>query len=377
VKCKDVKDSKSGPGDASAPIDACKTGCPCKPITSITIVSIEFVSDHALLKDYTTDWADGGARFPKPEWTAANQYPVSHTMDKNVEIKLTIEVAPPDACPETGTIHGEGPGSLIFEKKGYTFKPGKDTISLTSDSKLEKKIQELAFTINWTSPGTSVAISPSSTTNTMFVTMDTPTTVAAWPGITLKRMRHAVSAAGGANSLDPHKIVKHVISKWKRFNLSVQFDNAWELADDVMDSSGTQLVGADCQTIVRHTQNVILMVGCPGTAEAIVVWAKVPAPATGVENAFPRPNVSDPKQWYNDFNTRDPARATWRATLLDSHLGQNRFEACLKFTYGGITKYYAGGVTDFDTANQVIRVFRSLSWREDDTGVVRGDIFTY
>jgi hypothetical protein len=364
------------PGDATAPIDSCKTGCPCKPITSIAIVSIEFVSDHKLLKDYTTNWDDGGARFPKPEWTAANQYPVSHTMDKNVKIKLTIEVSPPDACPETVAIHGEGPGKLIFEKKGYTFKPGKDTISLTSDLKLEKKIQELAFTINWTSPGTSVAISPSSTTNTMFVTMDTPTTVAAWPGITLKRMRHAVDGAGGANSLDPHKIVKHVISKWKRFNLKVAFNNAWELGDDVVDSSG-KLVGADCQTIVRHTQNVILMVGCPGTAEAIVVWAKVPAPATGVENAYPSPNVYDPKQWYNSFNKPDPARAAWCAALVDGNMDLNKFEACLKFTYGGTTKYYAGGVSDFDTANQVIRVFRSLSWMEDITFVLQTDVFMY
>jgi hypothetical protein len=340
------------------------------------IVSVEFVTDHQLLKDYMTDWVDGGSRFPKPEWTAAYQYAVSHTLDKNVGIKLTIEVSPSNACPETGTIHGEGPGGMIFEKKDRSFKPGRETILLTSDLKLDKKIQELAFTINWTSPGTSVAISPSSTTNTMFVTMDTPTTVPAWPGTTLKRMRHAVKAAGGANSLDPHEIVKHVISKWNRFNLAVAFQNAWELGDDVTDASG-QLVGADCQTIVRHTQNVILMIGCPGTAEAIVVWAKVPAPATGVENAFPRPNVSDPKQWYNSFNTPNAARASWRATLVDGSMGQNRYEACLRFTYGGTTKYYAGGVTDFNNANQVIRVFRSLSWKDDNTNVLQTDIYMY
>jgi hypothetical protein len=374
--CKPVKSSDAGPGDANAPIDACGSNCPCKPITSISIVSVEFVSDDKLLKDYTADWGDGGARFPKPEWTPANQYPVSHTMDKTVEIKLTIEVSPANACPETGAIHGDGPGGMVFEKKGYTFKSGRDTIVLTSDRKLDKKIQELAFTVSWSSPGTSVAISPGSTANTMFVTMDTPATVSAWPGITLKRMRHSVNAAGGAGSIDPHAIVKHVISKWSRFNLAVAFNNAWELGDDVRDAAGN-LVGADCQTIVRHTQNVIMMVGCPGTAVAIVVWAKVPAPATGVENAYPSPNVASPKQWFNSFNPFNPARANWRATLVDGSMGQNKFEACLKFTYGGNTRYYAGGVSDFANANQVIRVFRSLSWKDDTTDALQSDIFMY
>src|SRR6185369_9938638 len=62
--------------------------CPCKPIASITILSVDFKSDHALLKDYDTDWNDGGARFPDPEWTAAAQHPISHTMDKEVQIEV-------------------------------------------------------------------------------------------------------------------------------------------------------------------------------------------------------------------------------------------------------------------------------------------------
>lgn len=369
------KSGESGPSASTPP--GCATGkCPCKPLSSIKLLSVTFKSDHNLLKDYDTDWKDGGARFPKPEWTPAAQHPVSHTMDKPVTVEVEIEVEPADACPETGTLKGEGPGGMVFEKTGVSFAAGKQKITVTSDKNVEKKIQELNFQVNWKTIGTSVSLSPSQSANKMFVTMDTPTTPR-WPGITLKRMRHAVKATGGAGSLDPHTIVKHVMSKWSTFNLSQVYDNEWELADDATDPATGALIGADCQTIVRHTESVIRMVGCPGTTEFIVVWAKVPAPAAGIENPAYSPNVSDPKQWYNNFNPPDPAKATWRATLVDHSGGQNRYEACLKFEHGGVKKYYAGGVGRLDNVNQVIRVFKTMSWRDDNTGVIKGVIFTY
>jgi len=357
--------------------------CPkCKPIATIQIVSVKFLSDHAMLKNYTTDWKDGGSAFPKPEWTAANQYPVSHTMDKQVEIEVEIDVAPPDACPKTGTLHGEGPGGMVFEKSGVSFAPGRIKLSLKSDRKVEKKIQELNFSINWSAQGPNAPISPSQTANTMYVTMGNPTTPR-WPGITLKRMRHAVKATGAANSLNPHEIVKHVMSKWSTFNLQQVYNNEWELADDATDPMTGALIGADCQTIVRHTESVIRMVGCPGKAEFIVVWAKVPTPAHGEENPAYSPNVSDPKQWYNAFRPFDAAKAKWRATLVDGDGNQNRYEACLRFTYpegssaASDKKYYAGGVGRRDDADSVIRVFQSMSWKDDDTGILKDIIFTY
>lgn len=326
---------------------------PCK-IRTIQIVSVEYLSDHKLLKDYDTDWADGGSRYPKPEWTDKVQHPVSHTMDQQVKLKVTLEVGPPGCAPETGSLKGVGPGGLTFELKNVTFKPGQIVLEMTSDKKLEKKVQELEFAIDWTVSGTAATLSPARTSNRMFVTIDTPTTPTE-PGVTLKRMRQAVTAVGGAASLDPHKIVAHIMARWGSFNLQAPYNNAWELADSS--------VGGDCQTIVRYTQNVIKMVGCPGLAEAIVVWAKVPTPATGQENAFPRPNVSDPPQWHNDFRPPVPARARWMAALVDGGGGLNRYEACLRFTHGGVTKYYPGGVRAImDNANQVIQVFSRLSW---------------
>jgi hypothetical protein len=360
--------SNSGPSSNSSP-DCPSGNCPCKPITAIKLVSVTFKSDHALLKDHDADWADGGKRFPKPEWTPASQHPVRHTMDTIVQLEVEIEVTPSNACPETGTLQGTGPGGMVFKKTGVSFGPGKSKIALQSDKKLEKKIQELDFSINWTTTGTSVSLSPSKTSNKMFVTMGTPTTPRQ-PGVTLKRMRHAVKATGSANSLDPHKIVEKVMSKWSTFNLSQVYDNEWELAGDARDPVTGRLIGADCQTIVRHTESVIRMIGCPGTAEFIVVWAKVPTPTHGEENPAYTPNVANPKQFYNSFRPFDPARTNWRATLVDGNGGTNKFEACLRFTHGGVKKYYAGGVGRKDDANQVIQVFTTMTWVDEGVGAL-------
>lgn len=374
-----------GPGgsDGGCSADGGAHPCPsCKPIVAIRLISVKFLSDHALLKNYAADWKDGGSRFPKPEWTAATQSPVSHTMDQLVRLEVEIEVSPPDACVETATLHGQGPGGMIFEKTGVTFSPGRSKISLTSDKKLEKKIQEFSFSVSWSTPGASVAISPSQTANTIFVTMGTPTTPRQ-PGVTLKRMRHAVKATGAANSLDPHEIVKHVLSKWSTFNLNQVYDNEWELADDATDPVTGDLIGADCQTIVRHTESVIKMVGCPGKSEFIVVWAKVPTPAHGEENPAYVPNVVNPEQWHNNFRPPDPAKARWLAGLVDGSGGLNKYEACLRFTYPegssapGAKKYYAGGVGVMGNANEVIRVFTSMSWINIDTLEVKAVIHTY
>jgi hypothetical protein len=373
-----TSESEGGSSEAGG---AC-VDCGCKPISSIKLLRIAFKSDHDLLKDYDADWKDGGVRFPKPEWTPAAQHPVSHTMDLKVELELTFEVLPKDACTETGDLRGEAPDSLVFEKKGITFSAGEVKVTVKSDKPLVKKIQELSFKVDWTVSGTSAGVTPSSTTNKLFVTMGTPTTPPAQPGITLKRMRHAVKATGGAGSLDPHKIVEHVMSKWSSFNLNQVYDNAWELADDARDGAG-DLIGADCQTIVRHTDDVIKMVGCPGKAEFIVVWARVPTPTKGEENLAYTPNMSSPKQWHNSNRPANPARAHWRATLEDHGGGLNRYEACLRFTYPAASadladrKYYAGGVGKLSNANQVIKVFKTMSWLNEDAGALAGVIHTY
>jgi hypothetical protein len=77
----------------------------------------------------------------------------------------------------------------------------------------------------------------------------------------------------------------------------------------------------------------------------------------------------------------------WSLVLFDGDGGQNAFEACLEFKYGGTTIWHAGGVKDFANMQRVITVFRALSWarldrgdpatEEDDKMVVVTDVKVY
>lgn len=349
-----MTDSKkpTSPSSSGGGTPACTTTSTCS-ITSISIKSITFLSDHNLLQDYDRDWRNGGSRYPKPEWIPSTQHPISHTMDENIQLKIELEVNGANA--ETGDILGEGPNGMKFSAKGVNFQHGMPPLTLTSDTKLAKEIQELDLSIKWSVKNISAPITPTQTKNTVFVTMDTPRTQPRRPGITLKRMRQAVQDTASTRSLNPHTIVNRIMSRWGSFNLAVVYDNAWELADN-------PTLGADCQTIVRYTQNIIDMVGCPGISEFIVVWAKVPTPTKGEENLGTIPNVTRPPQWYNDFNPTVASRARWFAGLVDHGDGLNNYEACLRFEHGGTKKYYAGGVGVKNNANEVIKVFKKMAW---------------
>ena len=364
--------------------------CRCKPISLIKIISVKFMSDHDVLINYDEgwrNWTKKSGRFPKPEWTATDQHPVSHSMDFPMTIELTIDVSPGDACPVEGILRGQGPVDLVFEKKPITFKPGKTTLTLRSSKRLPKKIQELDFKVYWTAVGNKselgapglLAVTPSHTENTVFVTLDTPSTPEESPGITLRRMRQAVRHAGAAGSIEPHAIVSHVMSKWPHYNPNRGLSNAWLLAKDEKDPDTGELIAADCQTIVRYVRNVIMMVGCPGDAEFIVVWAKVKTPDKGEVNPGPTPNVVEPAQF------RDPRVSSIIAGLADRDLVLNKFEACLRFTHpagsqaAGDTKYYAGGVEGgvFDHPNEVIQVFSALVWFDRWTADIVDFIYHY
>jgi hypothetical protein len=344
--------------------------CPCTKITSIKILSVRFTSDYEELRDFDQNWDNRGFVFPKPDWTPARANPVVHKMGKPVSLRLTIDVKPPNACPETGTIRGAGPGGIVFETQ-CSFKPGKQDIPLACNTGPEMKIQELKFEISWTTTGTSIPILPASTANTMFVVMGEPSEP--WDnGVTVKRMRHAVETAGSANSLDPHTIVRHVMSKWTRFNLNVRYLNPWKLGDGERDEDG-DLIGADCQTIVRYAAAVIKTVGCPGKAEVVVIWAKPSTPEHPEENALYGPDLNKPPIIH-------PSQP-WVAALVDGNGRGNAFEACLKFTdEAGERFYYAGGVGRKDTDKDVLHIFTGIGWfRVTDEGrtIEMARIYTY
>jgi hypothetical protein len=381
----------------------------------IKILSIEFVSDHGLLLDYNTDWEDGGLPFDKPEWPKRTGdpagHPVSHTWDQSIELDVKVEFTGPRSKRSiSGTLTGVDAkdGTKVFERR-WRFRRGKQTIRVTSAKPLEKKIQQLNVDWLWLIHGKGItALSslglkgvqswPAQSQFEIFVTRAEPSTVPAFPDITYRRMKHAVTKVSEAATMEPHAVVKHLMSTFDEFNLGANPRNAWVL--------GTPGEVGDCRTIVRYVINILLMAGVPGNARCVLVFEKL-------ADGFPRhPFMGNPSMMQLE---REPARddfsvvaeeptesqkdgglnrpmlihpnGRWSLVLFDGGGGQNAFEACLEFTYGGTTVWHAGGVRDFATMQSVITIFRALSWarlergdpatEEDDKMVVVTDVKVY
>jgi hypothetical protein len=255
---------------------------------------------------------------------------------------------------------------------------------------LPRKVRRVDLGILWYVEGGRSAAVPTYTHHPVYLTMGTPTAVPEFPGITVKRLTHAVERVGRIGSidphappvLDPHAIALDLMGERGQFTLGSNPFNAWLLAEP--DQAG------DCRTIVRYVTNVLKMIGCPGIAKAVLLYEKLkpsvptdplgpsrvklraePAagdftlvaeapPTTGNQGGMDRPELIHPN-------------GRWKAILFDHRGGQNAFEACMEFTHGGKTKLLPGGVglVAFDKKEDVMtRAFKSLSWAELDRGDV-------
>lgn len=346
-----------------------------KAIETLELTGITFTSDHGVLCEYETDWRAGGARIPEPEWTTAKAHPISHTMDTAITVRVEVQVGPADAAPARVTLVGDGPGAVDFRQE-VELKPGENTLELTSTGALPRRVQELDLAVTWSVEGATATVRPASTTTPVFVTFGAPAASGNAPGFTTKRMRKAIQAVGAVGDLEPHAIVRTIISKWGHYNLRVAFHNAWELADDKIDPTTGGLVGADCQTIVRFTRDVIQQVGVPGQADYVVIYAHCKDPAKGLESLNARNYMTNPRQMHNDHFDRKWNRGSWYAVLVDGGGGRNNYEAALKFSYDGTQKYYPGGVNAvMDDPDQIIRVFTTMSWVSGKD--IKGTIHAY
>lgn len=382
-----AKPSDGGPGGspANACVDGSPTPCPtCQPISAITVFSLEFLSDHQLLKNDRTDWKDSGARYPKPDWSVNNaqQSPVSHNMDQQVQLKVTLKVDPPDACAEVGTLEGSGPGEMIFPPISTTFQPGLNPpLVVTSTSKLPVAVARLAFTTQWTMRGKSGQFTSSSSTE-CFVTVSTPLNEG-WQedGVTYKRMAAAVDLVSPISVTDrnkfPFDIVGSLMAKIPYYTLKrdpavplsyhhPQYFNteggAWPICDYINKY-------AECQAIVRWGRGIIKQIGCPGEAKAVVIWADPDRNHGGevLEAPLGTPtlhNHATKKIRGHDCHVAlAAADSVSVGTEFDTDASvMNMYEACLKFTYAGKTKYYGGGAGVYNNKEEVIKGFKALVW---------------
>ncbi|WP_437578758.1 hypothetical protein [Sorangium sp. So ce887] len=358
---------------------------------SIALKSIEFVSDHGLLKGCTgeTGWRNAGDPCPRPEWTPERAVPLSISMGRSVVIRLGLSSSggAPGAAPVE--IRGVGPAGLTFESPGAAAASSAAPLELSSARKIGRRIQKFDLNLSW-SAGGGAALSPGRTSNVVYVTMGRPQTdrqdVWQEDGVTLKRMDRAVSWISPLNTLDPHEIVYGVMARFPTYTLQPSprvpreyhhptylndQGGAWAMTDHVEETG-------ECQAIVRLLRGMLRQLGIPGRTRMLVVWGD--------------PNVDggrrtlsadlEEQPWAGLDVAKVEGGRVWRAALIDgpveegrtypaSHTrlpdgslspGLNRYEACLEFAHGGVTRYYAGGAGVFDSVEPILGVFWGLIW---------------
>ncbi|WP_437854450.1 hypothetical protein [Sorangium sp. So ce363] len=160
---------------------------------------------------------------------------------------------------------------------------------------------------------------------------------------------------------------------------------------------------AECQAIVRYVRGMLLQIGCPGEAHMAVVYAHadVDQGKTALEDSLLPPDPDASKYRFMAGRMRVAGglnRNQMRSHLIDGApvvqllaladrevaVGElippgsvfNSYEACLKFTHGGTTRYLGGGVPagNFKEPADVIKVFYGLVWlsqiRSPETGAI-------
>ncbi len=322
--------------------------------------AITFTSDHGLMRDNNSDFSSSGSVFSEPEWVPVSRnYPISHTMDSNVKVKLEFEILPVNLPSTIFNIIGTGTLGLNFNEN-VNLSGGSNFISITASERTERKIQKIMENISWVvSLNNSICTEQVSDAHTIYSTLGTPRNDdIAKHRVTQKRMARAVEAASGANSLYPFDIVKKVIQDpngdgiLDEFDLNLHQPNAWLVPDN----------GGDCQSIVRFAEKVAKMVNVPGTFDHKNIYAIEEAPTTAIEVDHPG-GLNNPRR-YHPLHPRGDPNGEWRLALIDRNGGCNNFEATGKFTYAGQTKYYAGGTTLVrENPDDILTlVFDSLSW---------------
>ncbi len=316
--------------------------------------SLTFLSDHRMMKDNVSDWTSSGTIYSRPDWFVSNgkvvSHPISQTRNTNVQIEASLNVLPANAPTAPIRLSGRSDmNALNFEFAGSMHGGLDQKVLLTSTGKLPDAItavenKEIIWMLEWRDWKHEIARTGG---HTIFVTITPPLVP---DEVTFKRMSTAVRLTRVIGTIDPHPLVRGIMRRWGAYNLDVQLSNAWTLADNLD-------VGAQCIDIVRFVNGLLQMVGCPGTATAVIVWAKPDTPMTPEENTWP----------HGGLHTigAHPAHSNWFVGLMDANGCPNAYEAALRFVHNGTLRYYPGGVSmsqSYQTPSDVLYIFQCLVW---------------
>jgi peptidoglycan hydrolase-like protein with peptidoglycan-binding domain len=332
------------------------------PGAGVSLRSIHFTSDHSLMKDNRLSWDDGGTRFAEPEWQASTpdgrSVPISHQKGQTIQAVVTLDVSAGLNTSLPFTLSGRsGENFLTFAAAG-SLNSGENQVAVAASNALPDEIAaypgtDIAWTIvvagNRQFLGTSLA-------HEVFATFTTPD-----GGVTYRRLAKAVELTAGFGN-DSHLIVSGQMKRFPFYNLKKPYrGNIWPLADDIASS-------AECQAIVRFVQAVNKMVGVPGNAVGISVYASPTAPETPLTGHL----VESGGATGGMFLFPPQPVTGYEAALYDGADQANNYEAALEFDHGGQTLFYPGGVpggVGLKAKEEVLHAFKKMAWgRWDPVG---------
>jgi len=391
-----------------------------KEITQVRVLSVEFMSDHKLLKDNQADWKNTGALYKKPDWNNSHSNPISHSRGEKIQLKVKFKVWRSGAAPESGTLFGfsnirvpmgkDKSKQLLFIKKGVNFDPGKkiDEVVLESKQKLPAtmRVRRHRFEIRWIAKGKKQYQADTSK-NLIFFTLGNPRDNGnpfKGDGVTFKRMNLAVNWIRGTNERKSMDIVEKLFDKFpvyvlsfndleedqqtylrkhpeikeelKRAGFPVYMMDGVSIKDpDTKSIYGPdiggpwllaeyQTYGGECQAIVRLIQAILNQVGSPGKAGERYVNANAGKPYEAI---------------FRNYGTECTGPNVKRKYILAAHpvkvghlytqdeVGVNNYEAYLKFTdENGEIGWFGGGVGKLPRDQHPITVFYALVEYEDE-----------
>ena len=361
------------------------------PEAAVTLEGLTFRSAHGLLRgcEGRESWRNAGEPCSPPDWTPAGNHPVSHTGGEKLRLELLLTLQSPGEGTGPLALLGKGPQELTLARQGISLGPGSTAVEVVSARPLEKRIAKLSLEIRWSLSG-GATLSPDRSGNLVYVTMGRPREDRQdhWQedGVTLKRMDRAVTWVEPMHTTEPHAIIEALMAKFPHYALRpspevprvyhhpTYFNNAggaWPMSDHVAASG-------ECQAIVRLIRGILRQLGVPGKARVLVVWGD--PEIDGGRKAVSADWEERPSGGLDRTKMVNGQR--WLATLVDEAVeegktypasstpqpdggaspGFNRYEACLEFTHGGKTRYYAGGAGVLETREAVLTVFWGLVW---------------
>ncbi len=369
--------------------------------TDVILLSLEFLSDHGLMKENDADWANTGPLIPAPEWRPNRARPVSVDTASTLQLKARVNVRTRSSKQVEGRLIGVGKDAWSSFRGDITLSPGTKEVEVTADGPLPNLMGEVTIpSISW-----KVAIeggeyvAGTSGPHVLYTTCAAPIEDGRpEDGVTTRRMTTATRwycATGDAvevldiieewfkrfpayilsfdmlsrkqqKYLDKHKDLKNRMTQ-AGFSAYMKgaVGGAWPLAE-------FEKYGGECQAIVRFIRGLKNQIGLPGTAEVKYVNADASDYMTPViKDRGSRVTGPDKKKNYALVDREVKVGKAY----TQAEVGWNNFEAYMKFTYddgagsaqvawfgGGVGKIGQVDANDPDAVAELERTLILVFW---------------